>query len=254
MKKYFLVGAGAFLVMQVFVFGTLGSSAFVVQAASVGTTQKAVLKITASANGSTRSTTKTTNKNLSCVPQSAYVPANVDLAKVRAAWLSLYNGARAANGLAAYSYDPNLDRTATYWSNVSKQNGTITHSRPGQKVYYDYKRMVSWFKNLGLTFPNVKGKTFVENIGWDRYACSASDADCTDEMISSIKSTYNFFIGEKNKKYRAHYDSIMSPEFKKIGLGIAVDLTKKKYYLTVHYATAVDGHAKNSDGTVVECG
>jgi len=187
-----------------------------------------------------------------CLPQSPYVPKNVDLAKVRTAWLSWYNAARKANGLPAYAYDPNLDRTATLWSDLAKQKGKIAHKRPGQTVYYDYQRMVSWFKTLGLTFPNVKGMTFVENIGWDYYGCSASSADCTDQMIASIQHTYNFFIGEKNKKYRAHYDSIMGKQFKKIGLGLAVDSISKKYYLTVHYATAVTGTAKNPDGTDVQ--
>jgi uncharacterized protein YkwD len=186
------------------------------------------------------------------LPQSPYVPKNVDLAKVRAAWLSWYNAARKKNGLGPYVYDPNLDRTATLWSDLARQKGSIAHKRPGQKVYYDYKRMVSWFKGLGLTFPNVKGLTFVENIGWDRYACSASSSDCTDAMISSIQSTYNFFMGEKGKKYSPHYDSIMGKYFTKIGLGIAVDPVSKKYFLTVHYATAVDGHAKNPDGTAVQ--
>lgn len=199
------------------------------------------------------SQTPTTNskKTSACLPQSPYVPKNVDLAKVRAEWIKWYNAARKANGLPAYTYDPNLDRTATLWSDLAKQKGKIAHTRPGQTVYYDYKRMVSWFKTLGLTFPNVKGQTFVENIGWDYYGCSPSAADCTDQMIASIKHTYNFFIGEKNKKYRAHYDSIMGKQFKKIGLGLAVDPISKKYYLTVHYATAVNGTAKNPDGTDV---
>jgi len=190
---------------------------------------------------------------MSCLPVAAYVPKNVDLAKVRADWLSLYNKARAKNGLGPLTYDPNLDRTATLWSNLAKQKGTIVHKRPGQTVYYDYKRMVSWFKDQGLTFTNVKGSTFVENIGWDYYGCSASEDDCTAQMTSAIQHTYNFFMGEKGKKYSPHYDSIMGANYKKIGLGIAVDPVKHKYYLTVHYATAVNGQAKNADGTPVAC-
>jgi len=188
-----------------------------------------------------------------CLPVAPYVPQNVDLAKVRATWLSWYNGARAADGLPAYAYDPNLDRTATLWSDLAKQKGTIVHKRPGQSAYYDYGRMVSWFKNSGLTFSSVKGETFVENIGWDYYGCSTSSDDCTNQMIDAVRHTYNFFMGEKGKKYAPHYESVMNPEYKKIGLGIAVDPVKHKYYLTVHYATEVEGQAKNADGSPVAC-
>lgn len=163
----------------------------------------------------------------------------VDLSRVRAAWLSWYNEARRNNGLGLFEYDENLHRTALTWSESAKAKGAITHKRSGQTAYYDYKRMVSWFKEQGLTFPSVKGSTFVENIGWDYYSCPASEDDCTDRLISSIKKTYNFFMSEKGKKYRAHYDSIMNKNYRKIGLGITVDASKKRYYLTVHYATDV---------------
>lgn len=163
----------------------------------------------------------------------------VDLAKVRAAWLSWYNEAREKNGRGLLEYERNLDRTALEWSESAREKGTITHKRPGQKAYYDYRRMVSWFKERGLSFPSVNGSTFVENIGWDYYSCPDSTADCTEKLIASIRKTYNFFMSEKGKKYRAHYDSIMNGNYKKIGLGIAVDPVKKRYYLTVHYATDV---------------
>lgn len=163
----------------------------------------------------------------------------VDMMKVRDAWLGWYNGARKQNGLGTFVYDANLDRTALVWSRLAVEKGTITHKRSGQTKYYDYTRMVSWFKGQGLTFAQVGKSTFVENIGWDYYSCPATTTDCTDNLIASIKHTYNFFIGEKGKKYRAHYDSIMNKNYKKIGLGIAVDPVKKRYYLTVHYATDV---------------
>ena len=165
--------------------------------------------------------------------------SKVDMSKIRDAWLGWYNDARKKNGLGTFAYDANLDRTALVWSEVAVKKGKIEHKRPGQTKYYDYKRMVSWFKEQGLTFSQVGKSTFVENIGWDYYSCPASSADCTDNLIASIKHTYNFFIGEKGKKYHAHYDSIMNKNYKKIGLGIAVDPVKKRYYLTVHYATNV---------------
>lgn len=163
----------------------------------------------------------------------------VDMEKVRTAWLGWYNDARKKNGLGTFTYDANLDATALKWSETAVERGSITHKRTGQTAYYDYKRMVSWFKNQGVSFKNVQGSTFVENIGWDYYSCPADAKDCTDKLIASIKHTYNFFMGEKGKKYHAHYDSIMNKRYRKIGLGITVDPAKKRYYLTVHYAVEV---------------
>jgi hypothetical protein len=46
-------------------------------------------------------------------------------------------------------------------------------------------------------------------------------------------------MAEKDKAYKAHYNSIMNKYFKEIGLGIAVDRSTHKYYLTVHYGTEI---------------
>jgi len=183
----------------------------------------------------------------SCPHIATDIPQNVDMEKVRATWISWYNNARAQNGLGPYVYDESLNMTAGNWSFYAKKRGYIDHKRAAQKSYYDYKKVGAWFAEKGVSFVRGSGRSdYVENIGWDYYSCSK--ADCTEELIASIKHTYNFFIGEKNKKYRAHYDSIMNKNYKKIGLGVAVDSAKKKYYLTVHYATdvvAVNDTAKN---------
>jgi uncharacterized protein YkwD len=54
------------------------------------------------------------------VPQSINtsipVPPNVDIQRVRAAWLDLYNGVRRSEGLAPYSYDTRIDATAYDWN------------------------------------------------------------------------------------------------------------------------------------------
>lgn len=165
-------------------------------------------------------------------------PTNVDMQKVRNTWLSWYNTARSQNGLSAYVYQEDLNATASNWSFFAKKRGYIDHKRAGQKSYYDYKKVGQWFASKGVTFVSGSGRSdYVENIGWDYYSCSK--ADCTDELITAIKHTYNFFMSEKGKKYRAHYDSIMNKSYKQIGMGIAVDPVKKRYYLTVHYGTGV---------------
>lgn len=185
------------------------------------------------------STTAAALEDNFCQKSPEDLPDNIDMQKVRATWLKWYNDARAAEDLPPYTYNSQLDRTAIIWSEYSEDQGTITHTRPGQTAYYDYSRILSWFKNLDVTFASVNGSTYTENIGWNYYNCPATNADCTDQLISSIRSTFDFFMSEKGKAYTAHYDSIMHRNFKIIGLGISVDPVRKKYYLTVHYGTEI---------------
>jgi len=167
------------------------------------------------------------------------LPASIDMGRVRAAWLDWYNEYRATLDLAPYASDSALDRTASNWSFFSVKRGTIDHKRAWKSAYYDYKGIESWFSNRGVTFKNVRGKTFTENIGWGVYSCA--EDDCTDELISSIRSTFDFFMSEKGKAYRSHYNTIVSPDFTKMGMGIGVDAASKRYYLTAHFAVDFAG-------------
>lgn len=160
---------------------------------------------------------------------------NIDMDRVRSTWLSWYNTARGDMGLPAYYYNEQLDRTAFIWSDYSRSRGYIDHKRPGQTAYYDYYMIEDWFENLGLSFENNSQVTFTENIGRGPYSCDAED--CTDELLASIKYTFDYYMNEVNSSYRPHYNSIMNSYFKEIGLGIAIN--SSQYYLTVHYGTAI---------------
>jgi uncharacterized protein YkwD len=162
-------------------------------------------------------------------------PASVDMYRVRDEWIGWYNDYRATLGLPAYAQDATLDRTAGNWSYYSVKRGTIDHKRAWQAPYYDYRAIESWFKKFDVGFKNVGGVTFTENIGWGVYSCD--EDDCTDELIASIRSTFDFFLGEKDKAYRSHYNTIVNGKFTKMGLGVAVDPAKKRYYLTAHFGT-----------------
>lgn len=174
-----------------------------------------------------------------CTPDPENIPKNIDLQKVRTTWLSWYNQARAQKKLQPYIYDSQLNRTATIWSEQAKQKGKIEHKRPGQKKYYDYQKITAWFANLGLQFKNIHGVTNTENIAWDFYSCPATAKDCTESLTKAIRHSFDFYMAEKNKKSKAHYLSIMKPEFREIGLGIAIDQVHKKFFLTVHYGTEI---------------
>ena len=172
-----------------------------------------------------------------CYPLGEDVPSNIDMAKVRITWLSWYNGVRAQAGLTAYRYNEQLTRSAIAWSEQSEIKGYMDHKRNLGDSYYDYWKITDWFKNLGLEFKNVYRVTFTENIGWGPYRCSKSD--CTDDLISAIRTTFDFYMAEKDKSYKPHYESVMNKYFKEIGLGIAIDEKAGKYYLTVHYGTEI---------------
>ncbi|MBU1445801.1 S-layer homology domain-containing protein [Patescibacteria group bacterium] len=178
-------------------------------------------------------------QNSPCTQLGEDIPANVDMGRVRATWLDWYNDVRADLDLAPYIYNDQLNRTAIIWSELAEDRGYIDHKRPGYTAYYDYYGILNWFENLGISFEAQGGYTYVENIAWEMYYCKDTEPDCTDAMINSIRKGFNFFVSEKGTSYTAHYDSIINPAFKEIGLGIAVDPTKNKYYLTVHYATKI---------------
>lgn len=175
--------------------------------------------------------------NLACEEFVTEEPENVDMDRVRETFLGWYTDARAANGLPAYKYNEQLDRTAYVWSKYSAERGYIDHKRIGQSAYYDYTMIEDWFRDLGLTFENVNRATFTENIGWYPYSCD--EEDCTDELLQVMEYTFDFFMSEKNDEYRPHYNSIMQPYFKEMGIGVYINEEQQRYYLTIHYATSL---------------
>lgn len=69
------------------------------------------------------------------------------------------------------------------------------------------------------------------------YSCKSTD--CTDALIKAIRSTYDMYLREKNKKSRPHYNALINKNFRVMGLGVVIDEKAKTYYLTVHYGTEV---------------
>lgn len=172
-----------------------------------------------------------------CQPLGEKLPSNIDPDRIRQTWLSWMNAERATLGLHPYTYNDQLTRTATNWSNVSAARGYMDHKRPGTTAYYDYNAITSWYRDLGLEFANVNRVTHSENIGWDVYRCSATEADCTDHAISKLRNVFDFYMREKGQAYSAHYDSMTNRYFNEIGLGIAID--GGKIYYTTHYGTEI---------------
>lgn len=178
-----------------------------------------------------------------CYKIDQYIPGNIDMAKLRQTWLDWNNDLRLGAGLKPYVLEPELDWSAQNWSDRAKRLGVISHKRDGSNAYYDYRRILNWFKDLNLEFQNVHGSTYTENIGWGFYKCPADGSDCTPAMTTAIKTTLDFFARERQSN-GAHWRSMMNKDFQEIGLGLALDRVKHKYYLTIHYATAITSHPK----------
>lgn len=165
------------------------------------------------------------------------IAKNIDTDSINKTWLTWLNNVRTELGLPTFTYNNNLNSTAKLWSDISLKRGYIDHRRDGQLAYYDYNLIQNWFKDLGVEFELVNRTTYTETIGWGYYNCDSSN--CTKELEDAMYSTYQFIMNEKDKAYRPHYNSLINPNFTQIGLGISVDESKNKYYLTLHYATSV---------------
>lgn len=173
----------------------------------------------------------------SCIEVIEQTVPNVDMERVRNTWLSWHNTERAKFGLKSYTMNDALIQTAGTWSQFSADRNSMTHKRPGQTAYYDYRLITDWFANLGVRFANSNGYTYSESIGWGPWRCTK--ADCTDDMIAGIRQTFDFYLGEKTKASQPHYAAIVSKAFREIGMDVAVNPVAKKYFITTHYATSL---------------
>lgn len=157
--------------------------------------------------------------------------SGVDMTRVRSTWLGWYNDIRASRWLWAYSHDTRLDSTAHDWNTVfAGSRGTNYHERNPGDGYYNYPVINKWFQDRGVNPPVIARVNHSENVSYGYYSCS--DSDCTDELISAIRSSYTFFINSS-----VHAKSVFQPNFTKIGLDVIVVPSERRYYVTVHYMT-----------------
>lgn len=161
---------------------------------------------------------------------------HVDMIKVRATWMSWYNEYRTSLGLGSYGYDTRLDSTSHDW-NIEFTRGKWEnhHRRNPWDSYYDFPVIDAWFSSRGIDPKVINRSKHTENVWYWYYNCNRQD--CTDDLIASIRTTWNFFLSEKGKSYDAHYRTIINPYFTKIGMDIITVPGEKRYYLTSHFIT-----------------
>ena len=163
---------------------------------------------------------------------------NIDIEQVKATWISWINKERDLLWVPLYAYDSSLEKTALAWSEFWKSKWLLDHKVSSEDSYYDYTKKAQWMKVHWVVCKNLYRVTFSESIGWGSFSCS--DTDCTQELTNAIEKSFKFYMAEKWKTYKPHYEAISGKLFTLMWLGIALEKTSSsnyKYYLTNHYCT-----------------
>lgn len=161
---------------------------------------------------------------------------NIDKAVIEKTWLERHNTERNNLDLATYTISPELNNTAQNRANHLAEINSSTHKRLSTDGYYNYESIKSWFSDLWVNFPKEQNgaANFSENIAYRlNYSCKTDD--CTEYLTTRIKDWFDFFMSEKKAKW-PHYRAIISPQFTKIGVGIATNLSTKKIFIVTHYS------------------
>jgi len=174
---------------------------------------------------------------------SIYTPAKVDMAKVRTVRLSLHNTERLQSRegkkiwLSAYTGSAKLDATAQKRADYLASKNKTTHARKSSDGYYNYNSIKARFSGQNINFPKEKSgiPNFSENLARNMYKCNK--ADCTEELIIAIKKWFAFFMSEKYKTSKPHYNAIASKYFKVMGMGIGI--SNGKFFIVTHYVTQI---------------
>ncbi|HMY80365.1 MAG TPA: CAP domain-containing protein [Candidatus Absconditabacterales bacterium] len=165
----------------------------------------------------------------------------IDLDVFQKHWIDQVNSLRGSSGLTGYTLDSGLSKAAQSWSEYSSSIGSISHSKFGSKLYYDYKLIQRYVEEQGVVFGSKPGTKVVENIGRGTVRCPKT-GDCTSNLINATNTTWKFFVNEKGKQYAPHYKSMMSAHYTHAGFGVTIDHSLGKYYFTAYYSIPLSGY------------
>jgi len=162
----------------------------------------------------------------------------IDVARVQRAWQWRVNELRASRNLPTIAFDTTLHKTATDRALTIRNKQSADHKRFANSPYYSYPEITAWFKQRWVTFKNIARATYTENIGRAGFYCTSGD--CTDEAITSLKRTYDYFRAEEWQVYDDHWRTMIHPLFGVMWVGIAADDLNDKIYISIHYGTEVE--------------
>ncbi len=149
-------------------------------------------------------------------------------------WLELHNNVRQS----PVSLHPDLMRSAQVWATYLSENNikSSTHKRDrSDNSSYNYTTIQERFKDLGITFANVNGWTFSENIAYNTVKCKTQD--CDQELSQSTEKSREFFYDREKPYNGSHYRAIIQENFQYIGIGIAIN--NWRYHIVIHYGSDI---------------
>ncbi len=182
----------------------------------------------------TTSTKYTSTKNL---PHLSDNFSNINEQKVRNSILSRHNDERYNVWVNPYTYNLDLEWSATVWANklASYSKTTNLHLRNNWDWTYNYNSILNWFSDLWIKFPaSVKwAASFSESIWYWYYKCSKSD--CTQDLIDAIKKTRTWLIMKEKSANGSHYRAAVMNHFTQMWAWIVIDKPNNRYYIVLHY-------------------
>lgn len=178
--------------------------------------------------------TKITELKKKQTSYSGYNTPNINIQKIRDTRLALHNQERKNVWANIYTYSTTLERTAFNRATYLNKIGKSTHQRTPQDGYYSYINIRKWFDDQWVLFKTNKWTLFSESIWRNIYNCTKKD--CTDDLIKAMKPTFAFFMSEKGKSYKPHYNWIVLKSFTKMGVGVNRNPQTKKIFIVTHYS------------------
>ena len=198
------------------------------------TTKTTSTKTSTKTSASTTTTKYTSTKNLPHLPENF---SNIDEQKVRSAILSWHNDERYNVWVNPYTYNLDLEWSATVWANKLASTSKIQnlHLRNSWDWTYNYNSLLNRFSDLWIKFPaSVKwAASFSESIWYWYYKCSKSD--CTQDLITAIKKTRTWLIMKEKSANGSHYRAAVMKHFTQMWAWIAIDKSNNRYYIVIHY-------------------
>lgn len=167
----------------------------------------------------------------------------IDMNRVAYTWESWLHSLRNQESIdSSISYDSSLDSLAKEWSQFMKTHWWRTHKRFPSSAFYDFNEIRERFLERGYNFDPVAGHVVVENVWEGNLYCTSGD--CTDDILRSLKNTFDYFVKEKWQAYTAHFDTMTNSYLTKFSIGIALDTQKNKIYSTMYYMSHVPTYKK----------
>ncbi len=163
---------------------------------------------------------------------------SIDVWQLHRAWQWWVNELRAKRNLETLRLQSLLYPTAAERSQHMKQQWVANHKRTPTSSYYNYREITERFAERWLVFINDNRATYTENVWWWVFRCRVWD--CTQEALDTMHRIFTFFRNEEWQQYDPHRRTMIQPFFREFALWIAVDQTKNRLYLTIHYAVWID--------------